>query len=87
MASFDPSDVKVVGGRVLVIKLLTTITVSNLRSGKLLAEIDVGTRDVTLVENVSMSDDPDLICYVWNFAEEKLLKLTSGIAAFMFRAL
>ena len=87
MASFDPSDVKVVGGRVLVIKLLTTITVSNLRSGKLLAEIDVGTRDVTVVENVSLSDDPDFICYVWNFAEEKLFKLTSGIAAFMFRAL
>ena len=74
---------KIIGGRCFVSTSFDCIFFTNLRSGNLLARIDVDPEedyanfyvcDYTPVGE----EDKDLLCFVWRYEKKKLFKLCSG---------
>ena len=71
---------RIVSGQLLISTYGQVIQVSNLRSGSLLAKVDVGTFRFLIIDHVPMKGDDDLLCYFWLY-ENKLFKLISGKTA------
>ena len=73
---------RIVSGQLLISTYGQVIQVSNLRSGSLLAKVDVGTFRFLIIDHVPMKGDDDgLLCHVWLAVERKLFKLISGKTA------
>ena len=74
---------RIVSGRLLVLVHGDLIQFLDLRSGSLIAKVDVGTFLFQIADHVpKVDDDDDLLCYIWHPFKLKLFKLISGKTTF-----
>ena len=74
---------KIIGGRCFLSTSFDCIFFTNLRSGNLLAEIDVDPDEdsahFTIRDYIPVGEeDKDLLCFVWRYEKKTLFKLCSG---------